>query len=357
MITITQLNKILQNPDELREVSYQTLQQLLEQYPYCAGLSILLAKKQKEEESPVYQQSLITASIYANDRGKLYEFLNAKTFSNQKKTKEEQDEEFSADQKKNNRIVELVPPPPVFYQQVSVNPPSFSIEKKLPEIKKSIIATKLEEEKVIEIINPQEIIGTTIKTEVEEVEIEDWLRSIEPARIEENEQVATVKKNFKLPRIPVFEANLLNFLDQEEERTETAVPKKKKKKSSGKKKVTLKRLPEEKELDKAIDEKEMQSSEIPVIEKPKEDNFSLFLSQTQGFLESLQAKDMREEPAEKLDWEDDSTDEKEGVISETLADLLALQGQKAKAIKMYEALSLKFPKKNRLFANKIAQLK
>jgi hypothetical protein len=356
MITITQLNKILQNPDELREVSYQTLQQLLEQYPYCAGLSILLAKKQKEEESPVYQQSLISASMYANDRGKLYEFLNAKTLANKNTIKEGEDEESSDDQKKNNRVVELVPPPPVFYQQVSINPPSLFIEKKPPEIEKLTIVTEPEEEKVIETIVPKTIVEAT--TEIEEVEIEDWLRSIEPARIEENEQVATVKKNFKLPRIPVFEANLLNFLD-EEEVAETTISKKKKgkKKPSSKKKTTPKRLPEEKEVNKAVDEKEIQSSEIPVIERPKEDNFSLFLSQTQGFLQSLQAKDMREEPAEKLDWEDDSTDEKEGVISETLADLLALQGQKAKAIKMYEALSLKFPKKNRLFADKIAQLK
>ena len=44
------------------------------------------------------------------------------------------------------------------------------------------------------------------------------------------------------------------------------------------------------------------------------------------------------------------------VVSETLADILVMQGQKIKAIKMYKALILKFPEKSRYFAKKIAEL-
>lgn len=338
MITITKLNKILQNPEQLQAISYQTIQQLLEQYPYCASLRMLLAKKQKEEQSPVYQSSLVLASIYANDRGKLYEFLNAKVLSSNptQKEKTETNPVEEEEQKKKDRIVKLVAPPPVFYQQVSVNPPVISIEKE---------PTTTPEEK--------EGIKESASMEVEGLEIEDWLRSMEPARMEENEQLATVKKNFKLPRIPVFEADLLNFLDEEEQ--EQAVKKSKKKKKGKKvaKKEKEKSLPQTPKEDEAV-----LKEAVPTEKKaPKEDNFSLFLSQTKGFLESLQSKDMREEPTASTEWEDDSTAEKEEVISETLADLLALQGQKVKAIKMYEALSLKFPKKNRLFADKIAQLK
>lgn len=46
----------------------------------------------------------------------------------------------------------------------------------------------------------------------------------------------------------------------------------------------------------------------------------------------------------------------EAVVSETLAELLVMQGQKSKAIKMYKALILKFPEKSRYFANKIKEL-
>lgn len=52
-----------------------------------------------------------------------------------------------------------------------------------------------------------------------------------------------------------------------------------------------------------------------------------------------------------------SITEDENIISETLANLLAFQGKKKKAIKMYQALSLKFPEKSRFFAQKINELK
>ena len=47
----------------------------------------------------------------------------------------------------------------------------------------------------------------------------------------------------------------------------------------------------------------------------------------------------------------------EDVVSETLAELLVMQGQKSKAIKMYKALILKFPEKSRYFAKQIKLLK
>ena len=46
-----------------------------------------------------------------------------------------------------------------------------------------------------------------------------------------------------------------------------------------------------------------------------------------------------------------------GIITETLAELLANQGQTEKAINMYERLSLIFPNKSAFFAAKIEQLK
>ncbi|HMN91166.1 MAG TPA: TRAP transporter large permease subunit, partial [Saprospiraceae bacterium] len=49
--------------------------------------------------------------------------------------------------------------------------------------------------------------------------------------------------------------------------------------------------------------------------------------------------------------------EKEEVISETLADLLARQGHQEKAIQMYERLSLQFPQKSTYFAARIQKLK
>ena len=62
---------------------------------------------------------------------------------------------------------------------------------------------------------------------------------------------------------------------------------------------------------------------------------------------------------ENLDSDADSEDDDlfGGIITETLAELLANQGQIEKAIKMYEKLSLIFPNKSAFFAAKIEQLK
>lgn len=47
----------------------------------------------------------------------------------------------------------------------------------------------------------------------------------------------------------------------------------------------------------------------------------------------------------------------EEIVSETLADILVLQGQNAKAIKMFNALIAKYPEKSAYFAKKIKKLK
>ena len=52
-----------------------------------------------------------------------------------------------------------------------------------------------------------------------------------------------------------------------------------------------------------------------------------------------------------------SIEENEDILSETLAELLAKQGSRKKAIQMYKRLSLIFPKKSGFFAKKIAKLK
>lgn len=52
-----------------------------------------------------------------------------------------------------------------------------------------------------------------------------------------------------------------------------------------------------------------------------------------------------------------SVQQSDDVLSETLAELLVMQGSQKKAIKMYKRLSLIFPKKSSFFAKKIAKLK
>jgi tetratricopeptide (TPR) repeat protein len=69
-----------------------------------------------------------------------------------------------------------------------------------------------------------------------------------------------------------------------------------------------------------------------------------------GF-QKLEDEDAFEQSIVKSITQDDS------IVSETLADLLHAQGQFSKALKMYQALILKFPEKTAFFAGQIEKLK
>lgn len=137
------------------------------------------------------------------------------------------------------------------------------------------------------------------------------------------------KKRFRLPRIPTLEnSEVLDVFEQHPKASRQTT-------------------------------KEEQAKE------PKRSPFN-FTADTEAFLFSLTQKaknrDLasgKQSPVSKEQTDElvkRSVEENEEVISETLAKLLALQGQKEKAIKMYGALSLKFPEKSRFFAERIKEL-
>ena len=71
---------------------------------------------------------------------------------------------------------------------------------------------------------------------------------------------------------------------------------------------------------------------------------------------SVKKKKKRKKKSKLEKLIDHSIVEREGVISETYADLLATQGYTQKAIELYQRLMLKFPEKSGYFAAKIEEL-
>ncbi|WMX17392.1 MULTISPECIES: hypothetical protein [unclassified Aureispira] len=359
-MTRSEFTSLLKNPNELNTMSYEALDQLLLQFPYCNGIRMLLLKKYKTDKHIAFERHLALASMYAADRSKLYDFLNTPTVANEKtKVIDMKPSDDSEAEKKTPLTTELADPPPIYQHKVSENPPFLAFQTPLTAEDLSV--------------------GYTVSDENEEEEnrslsnmpIEEWLQEFEPPRIDDKNPA--LKKGFKLSRIPVFEKGVFDFLEEEAEPKENSTQPTTRKAKTSKKKTRKKTkdvsfVPNAKEetledtfpkveVDKSEQELEFQNLE-QMYEKNAEsvDIFDLFLTQTDGFLKSIGDKKESDIENSTEAWEDDSTTENEEVASETLADLLALQGQKSKAIKMYKTLSLKFPEKSRLFADKIAEL-
>lgn len=362
---------ILDNLHELATISYEQLDKLLLQFPYCHNLRLLLLKKYQNDDHLAFDRQLSLASTYCPDRQFLSQFVQSNPVTNKvipiqkeetpEKVNHEQEEEIKGNANQDlDSAAEDTPKEKDF----------------IPNAKENIeeIAEPLEKEEVIEHKEPKQEILTVIhkvsqtpprldlmeivslKREQDNLDLEErdmsfmpleeWVQSFTPPRINDKSDSNIKRKRFKLSRIPVFEDDRMlklfggsQIIKEEEiklqEEEETIVS-------------------EQKDVWETNNTKEevLKEEHTP---KP----FDFFADSTEAFLKSLSDKKQKKSKATTSDLDSsvkESVTENEEVISETLADLLALQGKKDKAIKMYKALSLKFPEKNLFFAERIEEL-
>lgn len=317
----TEIYNLLQDPEGIQLLSYAQLEEVLIAYPYFQGARMLLLKKHYNQQDSAFDRHLALAAVYAPDRSRLFDFLNEVEVN--KKTTSKLLEQSVVEKKNDN----LKHQPEELIQESNE------------------LGTSVE----VDIGEPIWSAGELIKQSPQNKEqpIEDWLMDFEPPRMNVKEDLGK-KRNFKLPRIPVLNKGILDFLDSKEVEP--------KKESSVK---TVKEKVEEEAKVIALPKK--QAGRRMRSQGKDLESFDFFSEQTDAFLKRIASRDKgKKKRAEKettFSFSENSLEDNEEVVSETLADLLANQGQSIKAIKMYEALILKIPEKNRYFARKIEALR
>jgi hypothetical protein len=317
----TEIYNLLQDPEGIEHLSYEQLEEVLITYPYFQGARMLLLKKHYNQQDSAFDRHLALAAIYAPDRSRLFDFLNEVDLN---KEANSETLEQSVVEKKNDNLKHQ---PEEFIQESNKREVSVEVDIGEP------------------IWSAEELTKETPQSK--EQPIEDWLMDFEPPRMNVKEDLGK-KRNFKLPRIPVLNKGMFDFLDSKE--------------IESKKEASVKTVKEKVEEEAKIIALPKKQAGRRIRSQGKDlESFDFFSEQTDAFLKRIASRDKgkkkRTEKEAIFSFSENSLEDNEEVVSETLADLLAKQGQSIKAIKMYEALILKVPEKNRYFARKIEALR
>lgn len=289
------------NFSKLEQVPVERLKKLVNQYPYFATARILLAKKNQMTGSDDYKQSLEMAATATSDRVSLYHFM------------EDEPDEVLDLHASNTGIEESIEPP-----DASINPvviedkkdEKISAPKKhIPKTQKKSKAIELKEP---EVIPPVGIEPIDIKTEnpEDEPEVEDTFSFDAPHSF--SEWLNKFNSGAK-PNAGVFHRK-----------------------------------------------SEEQVDETPIFDLGASTEAALLLEASRMEEHVFEKNEYTENDERLIEIEEkaiDSLRADANMLSETLAAILANQGKTARAIEIYEKLSLTYPEKSSYFAAKIEKIR
>lgn len=367
-----EFNKMVTEPAQLQDIPLGDIRVIAERYPYCQAAQIMLAKKLHLLDSPLFEQQLKVAAIAAFDREQLFHFIHQPVVSavmaeheetappeviepeRLKVVEEPQQEQPVADE-------EIVPafdreettlheaeaeailhemiesiPEITHHEEEAINPvediPIYSREEERIEadamLQEETMTENLEHAAEPEIIDQIEQQESGFPDELTDLEREQ-LFDLPAYDIERELGVLDDADKFTLPPIPPEVAAEVNT----EVYTDTF---------SG----WLQRLGGA-SSGKIVEQKASNAPVRVYLRKqpaPGED-------QATGTADRLMNEQFAAELARKSIQADD------GIISETYARILVMQGKFARAIEMYNRLSLLKPQKSDYFAALIDQIK
>jgi hypothetical protein len=321
-------SEYLKNPSKLYQINYQELKSLALQYPYCQNLQWLLLQKSKMDGHKDADANLEKTAAGSIDRALLYKKVKAiAAIRNQ-----------VADLLLTNDVLELPTlsnfrrPEPILRETPILNP----LEEPVPAfqfIEKTQPTQPLEEEE----LDMSQLQVPPRPTEFPNIEPEPGI--IEPERTPEiptptdpNPPQPDTNPEPEIPNPIDPSPTLPDEPKQNEEIEKRAAPS-----------IEWEIAPR---ASHTMVEQPISTSYAKTYQPPKLQFKSL------GMLNSSKKKE-----AQVAEIVAQSVSEKGEVVSETLALILARQGHREKAIRMYEQLILKIPEKSAYFAAQIQKLK
>lgn len=309
----------LKNPSRLYQMNYQELKSLALQYPYCQNLQWLLLYKSGIDHHRDFDANLEKTAAGSLDRTLLFRQMK-EVIELEKPT-----EIFQLDEKlelQDLTKIQLQPKP--IMRETPIEPPALPIVKELSKQTPQSDEWELEEE-----INLSRFELPTFAeaTQTDDTEIE--AEAIEPDFLDMPEAAIAAESDNEMP-------------EATSETTENEL-------------VEINSETEEANTEEVIFDDNPKPSPLPKA------SFGSWTAYKAPSLEIKKSAKSRSDPkqnknsiSEILERSVTDTDE---VTSETLAFILARQGQTDRAIKMYERLILLFPKKSAYFAAQIKKLK
>ncbi len=346
--------KILHQPELMESVQVDSLEEVVNSFPYFQAARVLYLKGLKNQNSFRYNLNLKNTAAHTTDRSVLFHFITSDTFLDNLAQKKESDFIES---------IELVDLQVIENIEKQVNKTNIEEEndrlisetKKIDKEENKVFYFEIDKKEKID----EELIDLANYTDDNfdmdfSINFEPTTESIEseiPASTEEPEEIISESTD-------AVTETTKSILDIPEKKAEATVTE-----------ILLKAATEKDEHKPAHFHKgEMHSfmewlqlSSFKPIDRSKEPNIDLDKAKKQDLIDRFiisnpKISKISDEPVNK---ELEATDELEtdAIMTETLAHLYEQQKKYDSAIKAYEILGLKFPEKSSFFADQIERLK
>jgi hypothetical protein len=343
--------EILKNPYDLDKNTLLYLETMTKTYPYCQSLQIMLAKNLQQTDKLAFEKQVNKASAYTTDRRKFQRYISDRDRSGVKPTE--------------TKRVQQQTQPPVERSMTLLE----IVKKRLAEIRSKNISPGTTKTKPLPMNGEAETAVQEVRGHSQEhaivlnqthQEIPDRKNSLNENNSIINSQPAEIIPE-KAKEIQIFETKDKRSVDLEQIKSLDLVNQSPDSKTASGEKTVLENASSHSDNNKTV-------REIPRI-LSHNDSFPYPTTRKQAarpdinylidkFLkEEPRIKAKRELPEKQADLSEDSTREHPQLVSETLAAVYMKQGNKEKALDVYEKLCLKFPEKSSYFAQKIIAIK